>query len=108
MPPGFVPVATITGDGVRPEAITFVCRMLNGAVVLAFQAAAPMGLALLVAGFVMAFLARGQGRSLSGMAWPLRWVLAVVLFVACLPGLVALLQSSWRACAHDITTLSHQ
>lgn len=60
---------------------------------LAIQAAAPVGLALLVAGLAIAILARGQeGRSLSGMAWPLRWLIAVALAFICMPALAAITQ----------------
>lgn len=71
---------------------------LGRALALAVQAASPVGLALLVAGFGMAWLARGGGlRSLGGLSWPTRWALGVGLTMLLLPSAVAIAQAAWGA-----------
>jgi flagellar biosynthetic protein FliR len=62
----------------------------------ALQAAAPAGLALVFAGAVLAVLTR-QGRmaALTGLGWPARWVLGMLVVLAGLPSLIAAVQGAW-------------
>jgi flagellar biosynthetic protein FliR len=65
---------------------------------LALQAAAPVGLALLLAGMVLAVVSRTATRSpMSGVAWPLRAAVGIGLTAILAGVLVATVGSAWRA-----------
>ncbi len=86
-----------TGAALNLDQILDLFRQLGAALGLAVQAAAPAGLALVLAGFAMAWLARGATiRTLSGMAWPLRWGLGVALVFLFLPGLAMVATAAWN------------
>ncbi len=70
---------------------------------LALQAAAPAGVALLLSGLVLAWLSRsGAGRPLSGLDWPARVGLGLVVSAVSVGTLATTLAAAWNAWATSI------
>jgi flagellar biosynthetic protein FliR len=89
-------VVPVGGPGVSTETIRLLFAQVGWALGLSLRAAAPVGLALVVAGLALGVLARVGGvLQLASLTWPVRSVLGAVLVLLSLAATAEMLGVEW-------------